>query len=98
MGKLIAIGAALLGLGGTPAVTVHEARQALWIDIHPGVQVSCVRDGLAQDCTISASAEYTDPVIGPAIATNSTTFRVTRHGHGYRIRRIVPNQVNIWAR
>lgn len=99
MGKLAILGATLLGFSGTPAVTARQAERALWNDakVLPTSQLSCVADGAAQLCTASDSTGYTDAVFGPATIVGTTTFRVSRARHGYRVRIVVPEQFNIYA-
>src|SRR5581483_10585914 len=99
MGKLALIGATILGFSGAPAVTTRQAERALWDDAAalPTSQISCAPAGLAQVCRVADSTTYPDAVFGPATVVGTTTFRVSRGRHGYRVRVVSPDQFSIYA-
>lgn len=99
MGKLALIGALIAGAHGLSGVTPHQAIQALrdnvWVAQR--TQVACKPSGQAELCQTVDQTQYTDQVFGPSTVVGTTTFRVSRGPHGYRVQVVVPDHFDIYA-
>lgn len=100
MGKLAAIGAVILGFNGAAGVTSAQATRALVQDAKalPTSQITCTPSGRAQDCQVIDTTTSTSDVLGPETIVGTTVFRVSRGRHGYRVRVLVPDHFDIYAR